>query len=530
MMSIYQKRCGVVYFTVILSMFLIILRLFGIALNPQYSVVTNNTATRNLTLGFERATIFDCNMQPITNSSKKFVGLITDIPKATVTLADYYTTEETSKILNEVKGGGAPLIYTDRDITGNGIICFPYTTHSQSIANHLIGYADQSGHGVSGLEAAFDEILYSENKTTLSFSIDGHGNLIEGDSIRYNYDKTIEKNGIATTIDIDIQIIAEEVSKGLKQGAVVISEVETGEIKAIVSRPNFELDRLGEAIKNPDSPLINRAFSTYNVGSIFKPIIAAAAIEKGITNYLWFCEGHSNIDNQLFYCHKRDGHGWLDLNGAIKRSCNAFFYNLAVDVGATRIYSLAEKAGFNNAVSFGYKITTKKSNIGDLEKLSISKRALANLAIGQGELMISPVGILTLYSAIASDGSYYPLSLIKGEVKNGEISEEYIKSEKIRIMSATTAQKLRKALSCVLDEGGTGTTARPQTISAAGKTSTAQTGIIKDGQSVINSWFCGFFPLETPKYAVAVLSENSSKNCGNIFAEIADRITQMEAM
>ena len=193
-------------------------------------------------------------------------------------------------------------------------------------------------------------------------------------------------------------------------------------------------------------------------------------------------------------------------------------------MGNEKIYKMAESAGFNNSVSFGYGISTKKAQIGDKEWLSRSDRALANLSIGQGELMVSPIGILTLYSAIAGDGGYYTPSLIKGFVKDNKLVEETPKTEKINLMSKNTAEILRESLRGVLDENGTGAIAKPKTVSAAGKTSTAETGIVKDGKRVVNTWFCGFFPLEEPKYVVAVLSENSEEGCGGVFAEIADSI------
>lgn len=523
-----ERRVATCYFLMVTAMFLVIMRITNIALDPEFQVAATENSVRTVTVSHQRGTIFDCNMKPITNSNKRYISFITDIPSAMVTLYKHLSEEETARIIQEIRKGDIPMITTDREISGNGIVSFSAAEHSQSIANHLIGYVDESGHGSNGLESVFDEILYSDKKSKISFCVDGHGRLIAGDSIKYEYDHSIERSGVMITVDTNIQMIAEKAANELVTGAVVVSEIATGEIKAIVSRPDFDLNNLSEAMKDENSPFINRAMLTYNVGSGFKPCVAAAALEKGYDNYLWFCEGYSDIDGQIFRCHNIQGHKWLDLAGAIKHSCNAYFYSLALDIGAESVYNMALKAGFNNAVSFGYGFTTKKSQIGDKSKLSISERALANLAIGQGELMVSPIGILTLYSAIGSDGSYRPLTLVKGMVEDGELTDITEESEEIRLMSASTAKELRRCLSGVLDENGTGYIAKPKTVSAAGKTSTAETGIIKDGKSVTNTWFCGFFPLEAPKYAVAVLSENSQTGCGNVFAQIADEITALE--
>ncbi len=527
MLKMSERRVAICYFTMTVAMFLVIMRIVNIALDSKFQAVAANNSIRTVTVARQRGTIFDCNMKPITNSKKKYTSLITDIPGASVSLADLFGEKEASDILGEIRNGSLPLITSDRDISGNGIVSYGYCEHEQSIANHIIGYIDESGHGVSGLEATFDELLYSDSSVKLSFGIDGLGRLISGDGIKYEYDRNIEQSGVMITIDTDIQTVAEKAADSLNTGAVVVSEIKSGEIKAIVSRPDFDLDNLSEALQNQDLPLLNRAMMTYNVGSGFKPCVAAAALEAGYDDYLWFCSGYSDVDGQIFRCHKTTGHKWLDLAGAIKHSCNSFFYSLAIDVGAEKVYDMALKAGFNNAVSFGYGISTRSSQIGDLRRLSVSERALANLSIGQGELMVSPIGILTLYSAIASNGSYYPLSLIKGEVQGGSLVENTVEYEKIFLMRESTAAKLRDCLRGVLDENGTGYIAKPKTVSAAGKTSTAETGIVKDGKAVTNTWFCGFFPFDEPKYAVAVIAENSEKGCGDVFAKIADGITAL---
>lgn len=520
----FEKRVGISYFLFLVSMFLVIMRIANLMLDPRLQSVATTNSVRTVSIGIQRGTIFDCNMNPITNSKKKYVTLITDIPQASVTLCDYFTSREVQDIMDSVKNSKLPLVTTYKNITGNGVQSFEFSEYSEETAKHLIGYTDQNGQGVSGLEAVFNDLLYSDKKAEINFLTDGIGNLIKGDGIEYKYDDSIEKSGVVLTLDLKIQKICEKAADSLIQGAVVVSEVETGEIKAMVSRPDFDIKNLSEALENPYSPLINRAMQTYNVGSGFKPLVSAAAIESGKKDYLCLCKGYSDIDGQRFRCHKSSGHDWLDMAGALKHSCNAYFYSLAIEVGNEKIYKMAESAGFNNSVSFGYGLSTKKAQIGDKEWLSRSDRALANLSIGQGELMVSPIGILTLYSAIAGDGGYYTPSLIKGFVKDNKLVEETPKTEKINLMSKNTAEILRESLRGVLDENGTGAIAKPKTVSAAGKTSTAETGIVKDGKRVVNTWFCGFFPLEEPKYVVAVLSENSEEGCGGVFAEIADNI------
>ncbi len=527
MENIQQKRTVAVFFMTVVAMFLVALRVVGVALDPRFIDAEAQNRTRKIAFSLQRGTVFDCNMTPMTNIEKRYALLITDTPKAVVTLSRYFDEEYALGLLEKMKKAKEPIIIIDREISGDGIICYEFSERAQNQAKHLIGYVGNDGHGVSGIEAAFDDILYSGKEATLEFSVDGIGNLIKGEKITFSSNEEILNSGVMLTIDSRIQKIAEKAADRLVRGAVVVSEVKNGEIKAVVSRPDFNLKDLKSAINNSDSPLINRAFAVYNVGSGFKPCVAASALEKGMKNYLALCLGHCEIDGQIFRCHKTAGHNWLTMAGALKHSCNSYFYRLAIDVGAKDIFAMAELAGFNNSVALGYGYETDKQQIGNLTVLSKSDRALANLAIGQGDLMLSPIGILTLYSAIAGDGCYYPLSIIKGKIEKGQLSDPLYEYEKIRIMSEKTAATLREYLSGVLEEGGTGYIGRPKTVSAAGKTSTAETGIIENGERVVNTWFCGFFPLEEPKYVVSVLAEKTSQGCGEVFAEIADEVSRL---
>ena len=528
MKKIMARRVIGCYFIILVAMLLTMMRLINLAFDPKLKAALNEASLRTVFVGLQRGTIYDCNMKPLTNNLKKYISVITDEKAALATLTAHIGETEAVKKLKASKDGKIPVIYTDCEIKGEGLRCFSYYDTDNLTAKHLLGYTDDEGHGVSGLQKSLDGLLFTGSRFEIVFKTDGLGNIIRGEEIICNKLNGAEQSGVMLTIDREIQKIAEDAASLLERGAVVVTEVATGEIKAMVSRPDFDINNIAEALNKENSPLINRAIMTYNVGSGFKPCVAAAAIEAGLDNYLWYCEGACDIDGQRFVCHKSSGHRWLDMAGALKKSCNTFFYNLAIEVGADRVYRMAENAGFNNSASFGYGFQTARSDIGSKKWLETSNRALANLAIGQGELMVSPVTILNLYCAIAGDGSYCPSSIIKAEIKGGEINTAVEENARVRLMSKTTAKTLRKQLLGVLDEGGTGTIAKPKFTTAAGKTSTAQTGMIKDGERVVNTWFCGFFPFDNPKYAVAVLSENSNEACGGVFAEIADKITQKE--
>ena len=132
--------------------------------------------------------------------------------------------------------------------------------------------------------------------------------------------------------------------------------------------------------------------------------------------------------------------------------------------------------------------------------------------------------MLTLYCAAAYDGSYALPTAVAGTLAGGKFTPTAERG-RTRVMTARTAKELREYLSAVITEG-TGKAAAPKTVSAAGKTATAQTGRYENGKEICEGWFCGFFPAEEPQYTVIVFSENTekqTKSCAEIFAAIADR-------
>ena len=142
--------------------------------------------------------------------------------------------------------------------------------------------------------------------------------------------------------------------------------------------------------------------------------------------------------------------------------------------------------------------------------------------------MVSPLVLCNIYSAIASDGTYRPPTLVEGLVEKLKLTEEYPISAAVRIMTQYTANRIKEDLASVLEEGGTGENGKPELCNAAGKTGTAQTGIKQKGKKVNNSWFCGFFPYDNPQYTVVVLSQNAKTPPARVFASIADGITSLD--
>ncbi len=517
------KRVIVGYIIILTALFLCILRVSSIAMTPKYLESANEMTSRKIVLSDVRGTIYDSNLKKLTNNIEKYAVLITDNPKGINVISEYFDGSETVKIVNEVRKNKFAIRISDKPINSDGLVSIPFNTRisDESIAKHIIGYLNDENRGASGLELAFDDILYTDNQISLNVGIDGQGGVLLG-SVEIDDNST--SNGVVTTIDSEIQQIVENAANSLDSGAVVVVDITDGKIKAITSRPDFDPKKLGEYVNDSKAPLINRALLNYNVGSIFKPCVAAAALESGYNYFSYDCRGVTDIDGLSFHCHNHLGHGQIGLSDAIKYSCNTYFYNFAINLGADKIFRMAEKAGFNSSLCLAEDLYSAKGNIGNLDEIKISKRAIANLAIGQGELLLSPVNITNLYCAIANNGEYYPPTIFEGKYINNEFIKREEKSTPIKLMSKETADTIKFYLKGVLDGDGTGYLADPKIISAAGKTATAQTGIIKDGKSVTNTWFCGFFPYESPRYVISVLAENTEASCAGIFAEIINKM------
>ncbi len=528
-MSISYKRIAVCYFLVVMLLFICAFRVFSVMSKEDYKQAAEQVSRRVIYLDNSRGTIFDTNMNRLTNAKEIYYAVIFDEPKAMAALYNYLSPEEISSVAEEIRQNGFAVRKFSREIVSDGISCVKAYSHADDslLAKHIIGYIDSLGMGVCGLEASFDDMLRCEDKNKITFSVSGQGKVITGYNPELSYNYEAQNSGIKITIDKEIQQITEQQAMKINCGAVVVCEISTGKIRALVSRPDYKLTDLASALTNKEEPLLNRALCTYNIGSVFKPLVAAAGYEEG-KSLTVDCKGYVSIDSLTFACHKLGGHGEVNLSSALKFSCNSFFYNFIQSLSIDSVFRLSKLAGINSEIFLCDNLSAKGGNLGNTNTGILTKRDLANISIGQGELLTSPIAITNLYMAIASGGSYTMPSLIEGTVENGTLKDNRILPKKVRLFSVSTANKLKMDLLAVLDEDGTGKTAKPKTVDAAGKTGTAQTGVIKGGKKVTNSWFCGFFPFDNPKYAVTVLSENAKGGCGDIFAGVADGITQYE--
>lgn len=514
-------------FTLCIVLFFIsILRVAGIA-TGQYSEKTENMNGISLTVTHPRGTIYDCNGVRLTNDKETIIAAVSPTPRAITAIKQVLTGKELEDVLEKLKENKPVLCEVPERIECDGIVCTRIFETDNLPAKHLLGYCDTDAKGISGIEAAYNDVLYTDESISVFYETDGKGRILAGIEPIVTNKNFALTNGVITTLDVNIQTITEKYAEHIQKGAVVVAEAQTGKIRASVSRPDFQTDNISDYLTDETSPLLNRATNAYSVGSVFKPCVAAAGIENGNGGFTHNCTGKTEIIDRYFRCHKWDGHGLLDLQGALAFSCNTYFYDFASNIGKNEIYKTAKALSFGQSLTLCNGINTASGSLPDKNTLS-NIAHLANFSIGQGELSLSPISVLPLYCSIASGGSYYIPSVVEGTSANGEFTPYNIGAP-TKVMSESTAAILRDCLKSVLSEG-TGEKARPKTVTAAGKTATAQTGKIVDGKEIDAGWFCGFFPAENPKYVVVVFSEDITKqdiSCAEIFANIADDITAL---
>lgn len=329
--------------------------------------------------------------------------------------------------------------------------------------------------------------------------------------------ESIKGRDLILSIDGDVQKVAESEMRG-KRGAVVAIEPSTGEILALVSSPEYDLnqfsyitskDFLEELYSDPDKPLFNRAtMSLKPPGSTFKILAAIAALDLGVITpgTTFYCGGGFTF-GRLFKCH--GSHGFVNVVHAIEKSCNTFFYNLIYKIGLDKWKEYATKFGFNQktgidigeeAAGFIPDETYYKKLYGENWPRSI----MASLGIGQGEVSVTPLQLAKYVALIANDGKTLKPHVVKGYLdnKSGEVISYQFEKIDLNIRKEVF-DIVKEGMYLVVQGAGTATHLRNPDYHISGKTGTAQNPHGKD-----HALFIGFAPSENPKIAVVVVVEN----------------------
>ena len=265
---------------------------------------------------------------------------------------------------------------------------------------------------------------------------------------------------------------------------------------------------------------------------MFKPVLAAAAIEAGLDGLVVECPGYTMVDGQVFRCASGTAHGTVDLAAALEQSCNGYFIRLGQQLGAERVLEAARALGFGQHTPVAGSLQGAAGKLPALEMLEASGQ-LANFSFGQGQLLATPLQVAAMMNTIAAGGvcrtPSFVLAVLDGE--SGEVVESGAIPAARQVFSARTAQRLQQLLTGVVAEG-TGRQGAPIHGSAAGKTGTAQTGqFTAEGEEKMNLWFAGFCPAEDPRYTVVVLQDGQTDpvcSSARIFAQVCEALWLLE--
>lgn len=400
--------------------------------------------------------------------------------------------------------------------------------NSQSLARHVIGYINQSDYvGQAGIEKSMNSLLDKGGSDTIVALVDSYQSIIPSLGFRkIEKTGTNDKFALKLTLDYHIQSIAEDVMKKNNiNGSAVVIDVKNGDILAMVSTPDFEQNNVGSYLGKGGDQLINKAITSYDFGSIFKTIVAAAAIENGIVeeNETFVCEGQIEVNNTIIRCstYKSHENRPITFKEAYALSCNTAFVKVGMRVGAAKILDMAKRFGF------GVKQCSELLEEKPGYIPGVNEDGIGNISIGQGKIQVTPLQATTMMAAIANDGIMNQPNIIAAVVNNdtGATVDEMERSEPARVLDASITAKLKEMLREVT-VSGTGKSANLDEFGgSSGKTSSAETGI-RSGE-VVHGWFAGFVPSDKPQYAITVFvydGQSGGKAAAPIFKEIAYRI------
>lgn len=427
-------------------------------------------------------------------------------------------TEEQQKQINDLKIPGVFALYQQ-----------VYT--NQIVARHLIGLVRQNKEliekrykekleiglvsadteiGITGLERAFDEFLLPEGESKLLYHVDQLGGPLFGLEVKYTAPANpYYPTSIKTTLNKPLQVIAEQAidNMGMKKGGLVLLDVETSDVLAIVSRP-----QMNEENPFADAGGVNEMIQPQIPGSVFKIVTAAAVLENDakIRGRRFNCNlnlyGEARTDREL---------GSLNFEESFAQSCNYTFAKLAEELtvqNPTYMEDYAEKLGlisrvgwYGDVFHFNHFMQFPEERVGRVwgdEKDKNVKKAINQTAIGQKEVRVSPLAVANMMATIARGGQKKQVRAVSEvQYKNGTTLFAFPKQTlQGEGLSSYTSEQLQNLLKSVV-QSGTGERFKTLPYTVAGKSGTAETG--RNG--LVNKWFAAYFPVEQPKYALVVV-------------------------
>ncbi len=433
---------------------------------------------------------------------------------------------------------------------------------ASSVAAHSFGYvgeitdtqmslADFEGLkrgtvvGQSGLEKNYNRLLMGTDGLRRVI-VNSLGRELE----TFNEVRTKAGSRLQLSLDYDLQLAAEQGFKANEfYGSAVVLDPNSGEVLALVSLPSYNPNVFASGIDmkawkklNADElrPLQNRPIQgRYSPGSIFKIVVAVAALEEKIisSDFKVRCNGGANFYGRYFRCHLRQGHGLIDVQTALEKSCNVYFYTVGNMVGIDLLHKWGTALGLGEIS--GIDLPSELQGIMPStawKKRQTGERWYAgetvSVAIGQGQVWVTPISLAVMISTVANGGIRYVPHLLKA-IDDGQGWRSAPAPVPTTIdLKPETIEIVHEGLWRVVNRAGTGGRASIEGRNVAGKTGTAQV-ISRAGQETLgeqeaalrdHGWFVFFAPEENPQIAGVILAEHAEH--GYLAAPIARHVLQ----
>lgn len=400
---------------------------------------------------------------------------------------------------------GDVLAETVMDGAQNETRVYPY----DNLFSHVVGYSTQ---GRMGVEALANYYLINTN-ISLSSKVanDMAGVKNPGDNVY-------------TTLDVEIQKTADNLL-GLYQGAVVVTEVKTGKVLAMVSHPDFnpnEIAEIWDSLLQDDesSVLVNRTTQgLYPPGSTFKIVTALEYIRQNpdsYDRYSFNCPGYYSSGGSRINCYHGSSHGHVNFVSSFAKSCNSSFANIGMSLDRDSFRETLDDLLFDRELPLALRYTESSVQI----SVDSTDSEMMQTSIGQGKTQITPMHLNMITCAIANNGVLMkPIFMDRVESNEGGAVKTFRPETYGRLMSEKEAGILREMMTAVVEEG-TATRLSGQSYTAAGKTGSAEYNNVK-GDS--HAWFTGFAPAEDPEVCVTIIVEGAGSG-GDYAVPMARRL------
>ncbi len=434
-------------------------------------------------------------------------------------------------ILGELKSD-----YNNIIIQPKPVRYYPYG----KLASHVVGYLNEIDNwrlmklqdygykvkdivGYGGIEEKFDYYL-RQTEGALSIEVDHRSRFIRVLGFKSSQDG----QDIQLSIDINIQKTAESSLAGV-HGSIILMDPYNGEIIAMASSPDFSPDAFTEGAavsigQWKDSALLNRSISgLYPAASIFKLVSACAGLESGKINPAtsYFCPGSMDVGNRSFKCwsiHKEE-----NLADAIAHSCDVYFYRLGLLLGPKTMHDYALKFSLSKLTGIDLPYEARGVIPDPLWKRMHNLQSwydgdTANLSIGQGYVLVTPIQIARFMAVFANGGMLVRPYIVRN-VGGRDITKYQRNSSKAAVKEKVINQVRQYLRGVVSESDGTASALSSLPVTVAGKTGTAEFS-----RGLTHGWFAGFFPYKNPKFVICVFVEN--KGSGHMAVMLAKRVIE----